>query len=205
MDEHLNIATAARHRDWQGCARVMFRQLFSCPAKAQQNIAAEILSEYTDVWNAKHPSENAIPNWILGHAVDRQPALPEFPENLDPADAEFENALIEFYNGTSQIIDHMQRTIHFAGAIRSTVLASQINRWLHNFPDEYQRWKEGLMTTGPTFLNDEAAAKEAERIWLRVDSLLAKQHVADSGLAETRLMRSFDIAKAYDDWEKSLL
>lgn len=202
MDEHLNMATAARHRDWQGCARVMFRQLFLYPAEAQQKIAADILSEYIGVWNAKHPNETAIPQWTPGHT---QPALPEFDGDLDPADAEFENALIEFYNGTSRTADQMQRTMHFAGAIRSTVLASQINRWLHDFPDEYRRWKEGLMTTGPTFLDDEAAANEAERMWLRVDGLLAKQRVADSGLSETRLIRSTDIAKAYDDWEKSLL
>jgi hypothetical protein len=203
-DDYTNIAMAARHRDWQGCARILFRLLFSRPAEMQQSIAVEALTEYVGIWNEKHPELRDIPTSILSHKVDQYPDVPEFPSNLDPADAEFETALIEYYNGTSRSIDHAQRTKHFATAIRSAVLARQINQWLRDFPRQFERWKDGLPLDGPSFLDDETAAKEAESAWTHLHKLMSKQHVS-SRKFESEVGNLRRLAEACDDWEKSLL
>jgi len=203
-DDYTNIAMAARDRDWQACARILFRLLFSRPGEVQQAIAVDALSVYADIWNEKHPELRHIPAWILGHRADQYPEIPEFPSNLDPADAEFEAGLIEFYGGTSRSIDHTQQTKHFATAIRSAVLARQINRWINDFPRQFERWKDGLPLDGPSFLDDETAAKEAENAWIRVGKLLAKQHVS-SRKFESEIGSLSRLSEAYEDWEKSLL
>jgi len=195
---------AARHRDWQACARILFRLLFARSAEMQQRIAVEALSAYADIWNKKNPELKHIPALIIGHRVDQYPDIPEFPSNLDPADAEFETALIEFHNGTSRSIDHAQQTKHFATAIRSAVLARQVNQWISDYPRQLERWKDGLPLDGPSFLDDETAAKEAENAWIGVDRLIAQQHVS-SRKFESEVGSLRRLSEAYNDWEKSLL
>src|SRR6266849_6197750 len=101
MDEYKDIETAARHRDWQGCARIMFSRLFRCPADEQRNVAAKALHTYIKVWKAKHKSAlRSVPDRVLTNKNNgTRPPLPDFPEDLDPADSEFENGLLAFYNG----------------------------------------------------------------------------------------------------------
>lgn len=170
----------------------------------QREIAAETLSAYINIWNEKHPEFREIPRWILAHKVDQHLEIPELPGDLDPADAEFQTALIEFCNGTSRSIDHAQQTKHFATAIRSAVLARQINQWLRDFPGQFERWKKGLPLDGPTFLDDQAADKEAESAWISVDKLIARQLVS-SRRFEREVSSLRQLSEAYDDWEKSLL
>lgn len=208
-EDYSNLEIAARHRDWQACARILFRLLYCRSAEMQQRIAAEVLSAYVGIWIEKHPeyasisiekhSEQSVP-WTLYYGADQQPRIREFPSNPDPADAEFENALIEFNNGASQSIDHAEHTKHFATAIRSSVLARQINQWLHDFPDQFERWKNGLPLDGPSFLDDEVAAREAESAWINVGRLIGKQH-----FSSRKFEGDVRLAEAYDDWEKSLL
>jgi hypothetical protein len=202
MDDFSTIKSAAANRDWEACERMMFRSLFFCSTKTQKNIAAQALSPYAKVWNDKHPN-NAIR--VFGDAIDEQQELPPFPDNLDPADAEFESALIEFHNGLSRKINHVRHTMHFATAIRSTVLATQINRWICDFPGEYEQWKEGRIVKGPTFLDDQGAAQVAESAWIRIDSLLTKGRQSSPSMIERPSTQAAKVDTLYARWEKSLL
>jgi hypothetical protein len=203
MDDYASIDDAARHRDWNSCDRIMFRQLFLCSTKEQKIIAAQALLLYRNIWNEKHPKV-AFP-WRSLEADAQPNALPQLREPLDPADAEFENAAVEYIAGTSGNEDHSKRTAHFASAIRSSVLAIQINRWVRDFPQQYQRWRSGRSFEGPTFLDDEQAATDAENAWKRVEALFPlKRAVRESSAARniTSTLRSAETA--YDDWERTL-
>lgn len=207
MDEYENIETAAHHRDWQECARIMFGLLYRCTTEEQRNVAKAALHTYVEIWNAKHKNAlRLIPERILASATNgKRPALPEFPEDLDPADAEFENGLLEFYNGAFFSPSHPQGTQHFATAIRSSVTARQINRWLRERPDDYAKWKAGRGIDGPTFLDDAAAADEAQRMWIFVEKLLKKQYAAGPIPFEKRLGSSRRLSLLYKQWEESIL
>jgi hypothetical protein len=207
MDEYENIETAARHRDWQGCARIMFGLLYKCTIEEQRNVAKVALYTYVEIWNAKHERTlKTFPERILTNkTVGKRPELPEFPEDLDPADAEFENALIEYYNGTFFRTGHAQRTVHFATAIRSAVTARQINAWLREHPDDYATWKAGRGIEGPTFLADEAAADEAQMAWTLVADLLKKQRAIVRRPFAGQFWSSRQMAQLYKRWEESVL
>jgi hypothetical protein len=207
MDEYEDIETAACHRDWQGCARIMFGLLYRCGTDAQRNVAKAALYTYIEIWKAKHKNAlKLIPVRVLANATNgKRPALPEFPEDLDPADAEFENGLIEFYNGAFFPGSHARRTQHFATAIRSSVTARQINRWLREHPDDYAKWKAGRGIDGPTFLDDDAAADEAQRMWKFVEKLLTEQCAASPIPFAQRLRPSKRISQLYKQWEESIL
>lgn len=196
------MTVAARHRDWPACARILFGLLFSLPTEVQQEIAAETISEYINIWNEKHPTLTHVPLWFLQHKADRQSEIPGFPADLDPADAEFETALMEFVNGTSASLDHAERTKHFATTIRSSILARQMNRWLHDYPLQYERWKRGLPLEGPSFLDDAGAHEEAAGSWKRVDKLIGKQR---SKRIDREIRNIGALTEAFHDWEKSLL
>jgi len=131
-------------------------------------------------------------------SADAPPRLPEFPETLDPADAEFENAVLEFYNGAYFRLDRAERTGHFATAIKSTVLARQINRWMADFPKEYEKWRSGRAIVEVTFLDDDAASSEAERAWTFVDAALKSQPRKIFGAGSRTA-----IAGYYRRWEES--
>lgn len=206
MNHYDSIEIAARDRDWQECARIMFELLYRCSIQEQCKVAKAALDTYIPIWNAKHTDAlKPVPEHILvdSNKVNR-PELPDFPEDLDPADAEFENGLIEFYNGAFFPTKRAERTVHFATAIRSAVTARQINRWLHEHPDEYARWKSGRGIDGPTFLDDEAAADEAEMAWKFVDKLL-KQCAVHAMPSAAKLRSSRQVAQLYKRWEESIL
>lgn len=149
---------------------------------------------------------NSVLDWVLNHKADQQQEFPGLPENLDPADTEFESALIEFHNGTSHTLNHARRTIHFANAIRSTVLARQINRWLQDYPAQYQIWKARLLIRRPTFLDDAAAGDEAEKAWMQVDRLFDLfGHILEAREPIKRFRLSSELERVYSDWEQSLL
>jgi hypothetical protein len=203
MDDYENIEESARHRDWQGCARIMFRLLFRFPAKEQRSVARAALCMYVHIWREKHDSElKQVPDYLLANGIrGERPTLPEFPEDLDPADAEFENGLLEFYNGTFFPGTHPQHTMHFATAVRSAVTAMQINRWLRAHPDDYAKWKAGSGFNGPTFLDDEEATAEAQVAWKYIADLLKAQPPKSY-----RLWRpGRRIEQFYQDWEATIL
>lgn len=205
MAEYSSISEAARHRDWQGCDRLMFRELYLLPFEGQREVTANALCIYTVVWTGKHPNSAPIKKWIAGLPGGHSLPLLTDSEKLDPADSEFENGLMQFSNAlTAQ--SHSQRTTHFATSIRSAVLARQINRWLHDCPTDYETWRRGEHFTGSTFLDDEGASKEAEMAWKEIDELFQKS----SGLLKRRRkLRSHEVApdfeRAYTAWEASLL
>src|SRR6516165_4730417 len=118
MDDYEEIEAAARHWDWQGCARLMFGQLYDCTPNEQQRVAANALATYTKTWKLKHKGAwgKAPENVLTRPAVKKVIKFPELPEDLDldPADAEFENGLSEFYNGAYASSGHADRTAHFA-------------------------------------------------------------------------------------------
>jgi hypothetical protein len=206
MDEYEDIETAARHRDWQGCARIMFGELFRCTPDQQRTVAAKALQTYVDIWTEKHSEAlQTLPETILADGINRKPPPPpDFPEDLDPADAEFENGLFEFYNAAYFPAAHNQRTVGFAAAIRSAVTARQINRWLRGHPDDYAQWKAGREFGGPTFLDDAAAAEEARTAWMFVDDLLKAQHVPITPFAK-QSQSVQQIERLYKQWEESIL
>lgn len=196
MDTFEDILTAARHRDWTQCSRLMFQRLYQCKADDQRTIAKVMLWMYLEIWAAKHDDDiRQLPLHLL-ISNERKQELPNFPEDLDPADAEFENGLVEFYNGSLFPSRHDQRTMHFATAIRSAITARQINKWLCGHPDDYAKWKTGRPFNGPTFLDDEMAASEAEIFWKLFDALVKEQP------------KSFDLSRepaAYRRWEETIL
>jgi hypothetical protein len=208
MDEYEDIETAARHWDWQGCARLMFVMLFCCAKEQQRSIAAQTLNAYTAIWKEKH--RNALrefPDIVLADGSHRNRHMfSDLPEDLDldPADAEFENGLLEFHNGAVSP-RHNRYTAHFATAIRSAVTARQINRWLQNHPDEYEKWKAGRGFDGPTFLDDEAASIEALSAWNFVASLLREQHITITVPFSKQLRSSKQIERLYRNWEEVVL
>jgi hypothetical protein len=208
MDDYPNITTAARHRDWLACARIMFRQLYLCPTNVQQMIATSTLLQYAKIWNEKHLDWDKITSSKLEYIANQVAEFPKFNSiELDPADAEFENALIEFANGSAGQISHAEHTIHFASSIRSAVLATQIDRWRHDLPAQYMLWKEGRKLSGPTFLDDEGAVAEAENAWSRVDDLFKQFDRPRMRIFERleQSVRPSEIEQVYNDWEKSIL
>lgn len=199
MYEYENIEAAAHHRDWQECAGIMFGLLYRCATEGQRNVAREALRTYVVIWNTKHEDVvRQLPQLLLTPEIHgKRPKLPEFPEDLDPADAEFENGLIEYYNGAFFSANHGQHTMEFATAIQSAVVARQNNKWLSNHQDDYANWKSGSGIGGPTFLDDEAAAKEAEIAWKLIDASLKGQ--------PKPLRQSWHAAVLYKRWEDSVL
>jgi hypothetical protein len=203
MDDYEDIETAALHHDWQSCARIMFGLLYRFPAREQRNIAAAALTNYIDIWKAKHSGAlRSVPDHILrAEKSDTTPQLPDFPEDLDPADAEFENALIEFYNAAFFDDTHDQSTLDFATAIRSAVIAKQVNKWINAHPNDYAKWKAGLRFDGPTFLVDETAAREAEATWKFVAGQLKNHRLPASPVAiSTRAVFPNEL---YARWKQS--
>ena len=203
MDEYEDIETAARHWDWPGCARLMFLMLFRGAKEQQWSIAVETLNTYTPIWKEKHRNSlQDLPDIVLADGSHRNRHMfPDLPEDLDldPADAEFENGLLEFHNGVLSP-RHNRYTAHFATAIRSAVTARQINRWLQNHPDEYGKWKAGCSFEGPTFLDDEAASIEAVSAWNFVASLLGQQHISITIPYSKQLRSSKQIERLYRNW-----
>jgi hypothetical protein len=208
MDEYEDIETAARHWDWQGCARLMFLMLFRCAKEQQRSIAAQTLNTYTPIWKEKHRNAlHELPDSVLVNGSQRhRRAFPDLREDLDldPADAEFENGLLEFHNGVLSP-RHSRYTAHFATAIRSAVTARQINSWLQNHPDEYAKWKARRSFEGPTFLDDEAASEEALSAWSFVAHLLREQHISITVPFSEQLRSSKQIERLYRNWEEAVL
>jgi hypothetical protein len=208
MDDYEDIETAAHHRDWQGCARLMFLMLFRCAKERQPNIAAYTLNTYTPTWKEKHKNAlQELPDIVLANGSKRhRPAFPALPEDLilDPADAEFENGLLEFYKGAVAPL-HSRYTAHFATAIRSAVTARQINRWLQNHPHEYAKWKAGRSFEGPTFLDDAAASEEALAAWISVSDLLREHQISAIIPFSARLQSSKRMEALYRRWEEAVL
>jgi hypothetical protein len=201
MDEHQNIDAAARNQDWQECARNMFWLLYTYTRSRQRDIAKAVLYTYVVIWKEKHEDVlRHFPEHLL-EAKGEVPEIPEFPEDLDPADAEFENGLIEFYNGSFFPSNHARHTMYFATAIRSAVTARQINRWLQDHPDDYAKWKSGRGVEGSTFQDDEAATLEAQSAWRFVDDVLKRQPPITHGPSRS----SRQIATSYQRWEDTFL
>jgi hypothetical protein len=210
MDDYEDIESAARHLDWQGCAKIMFSLLYRCTREEQREIAAKALDSYVDTWKTKHRGIwRSVPQRVLvnGHSGEA-PDFPEFPAelDLDPADAEFENGLAEFYNGAYLASNHDDQTIHFATAIRSAVAARQIDKWIHRHPYAYRKWRAGRLLDGPTFLDDEAATYEAQTAWEFVDHLFKIQHHGVRPWSHTGSgAASKKVAALYRRWERSAL
>jgi hypothetical protein len=97
MDDYEYIEAAARHWDWQGCARIMFGLLYECTPDQQREVAAKALATYIKTWKAKHKGVlGKIPeNILISSGIEKMITFPEFPEelDLDPADTEFEKWL----------------------------------------------------------------------------------------------------------------
>jgi hypothetical protein len=98
---------------------------------------------------------------------------------------------------------HSKHTAYFASSIRSAVLARQINRWLRDFPTQYQSWRRGEYFAGPTFFEDEAASIEAEKAWIQIDKSFQK--MSHPRRRKLKLPQVTAIDQAYADWENSLL
>lgn len=184
----------------------MFGELFRCTPDRQRTVAAKALQTYVDIWKEKHKGAlQTIPETILADGINsKPPPPPDLPEDLDPADAEFENGLFEFYNAAYFPAAHSRRTVGFATAIRSAVTARQIDRWLREHPDDYAKWQAGREFRGPTFLDDAVAAEEARTAWKFVDDLLKEQGAPAAPLAE-QSRSSKEIERLYKIWEEAVL
>jgi len=205
------IASAAKTRDWHECGRLMFALLFHCRFEEQCDVASQSLERYLTIWNSKHPDWSSYAlNSLLARGRNRpspatraseNPALPEFPHDLDPADAEFENAVIGFYKGLSYSASHSEHTMNFATAIRSAIVARQVDRWLRDHPREYAAWRSGKPFSGPTFLDDDNASAEAEDGWISISRLLEQQPSVQSVRPARRCELTHEVAAPYRQWE----
>ena len=201
MDEHLSIRRAARAHDWTACARIMFWQLFSRSFDGQKSITKDALLPYLNIWNQKHPGKTMqLPALAFDLHEDSSWGF-DFPHEIDAEDNEFCNAFLEYTEGASENTPAIERVKHFAASIRSSVLAIQINRWIRDFPDEYNRWRAGKLVSGPTCLDDEAAANDAEKAWEHIDVLFSHTR-QDRAMPEIPTNK---IEVAYREWERSLL
>jgi hypothetical protein len=201
MNEQLSIRRAAREHDWNACSRIMFLRLFSRTFDEQKKIAEGALVLYFEIWNRKHPDKvKHLPLMTFSLREDKS-LNGDFSEELDPADNEFCNAILEYNEGISETDKPLERISHFATSIRSSVLAIQINRWIRDFPDQYERWRAGKLVNGPTFLDDEAAADDAQKAWESIDDLFSHEG-PDRAMAEIPMIKIEDACQA---WERSLL
>jgi hypothetical protein len=204
MGDYPDIKVAAQHEDWRGCARILFMELFRRSNEEQYEIAWEATCEYLPIWQSKHPNLGTVPEWLKFHQIDNRREPPLFPEDDDAADAEFENALLELHRGAARK-ERRGGTAHFAGAVRSSVLARQINQWINDFPEQYRSWKEGRAVSGKTFLDDAKATKVAVSAWMQVGDLLNKMRTVRSGLPRIEFTDPSEETRAYGDWEQTLL
>ena len=179
----------------------MFWQLFSRTFDEQKKITEGALLRYLDIWNRKHPDKaKHLP--LMAFSLCEDESLDgDFSEEIDPADNEFCHAMLEYNKGISETDGPLERIKHFATCIRSSVLAIQINRWIRDFPDQYERWKAGKLVNGATFLDDKAAADDAEKAWEYIDDLFSYEWPGRA-MAETSTNK---IEEAYRAWERSLL
>jgi hypothetical protein len=201
MNERLSIRRAAREHNWDACARIMFWQLFSRTFDEQKKITEGALVLYFDIWNRKHPDKaKHLPLTTFSLREDES-LNGDFFEEIDPADNEFCNAILEYNEGISETCKPLERINHFATSIRSSVLAIQINRWIRDFPDQYERWRAGKLVNGPTFLDDKAAADDAQKAWESIDDLFSHEWPGRA-MAEIPMNK---IEDAYRAWERSLL
>jgi hypothetical protein len=195
-DDYARISEAARHRDWRGCDRLMFTELALLPFEVQKEVVGQAWLGYAPIWMAKHPNVE-FGKWIAELAESSLPT-PSEHRQLDPADAEFENAILQF-NDAQTAESHLQQTAYLATSIRSSVLARQIDRWLRDFPRQYASWNKGENFAGPTFLEDDAASLEAETAWMQIDEIFRSKR-------RRRIRESIEaIERAYFEWERSLL
>lgn len=201
MNGQLSIRRAAREHDWNACARIMFWQLFSHTFDEKKKITESALALYFDIWNAKHPDKaNHLP--LVTFSLREDESLNgDFSEDIDPADNEFCNAILEYNEGISGTGQPLAQINHFATSIRSSVLAIQINRWIRNYPDQYERWRAGKLVNGPTFFDDETAADDAQKAWESIDYLFSNESPGRA-MAEVPMNK---IEDAYRAWERSLL
>jgi hypothetical protein len=206
MDDYEDIEAAARHWDWQGCARIMFGLLYECTPDEQREVAAKALATYIKTWKSKHKGVlGKIPeNILISPGIEKLITFSEFPEelDLDPADAEFENGLAEFCNGAYSSSIHADRTTHFATAIQSAVTARQIDKWIDRHPTDFMKWRAGQLIDGPTFLDDKAATTEAQAAWEYVGRLFKSHHLHPS---PHRKRSSKRLMELYRRWESSVL
>jgi hypothetical protein len=181
----------------------MFQQLFSYSFDEQKAITQGALLPYLNIWNEKHRDEHPhlSTDLPLMKLKVQEPTSSALPDELDPADAEFWNALLGYFDGISENNEPVQRIKHFATAIRSSVLAVQINQWIRDFPGQYQHWRRGEIVSGPTFLDDKVAADKAEKAWERIDFLFS--HGRKTRAPPEITMNN--IENAFREWEQSLL
>ncbi|WP_316176336.1 hypothetical protein [Bradyrhizobium sp. SZCCHNRI1073] len=174
----------------------MFKQLAILPFEIQKEVAVQAWQAYAPIWVAKHPGVE-FGKWIAELAETNLLGTPE-SRQMDPADAEFENAILQFTDAQDGE-SHLQRTAHLASSIRSSVLARQIDRWLRDFPEQYTSWHQGEHFAGPTFLDDDGASLEAEKAWKKIDAILRSKR-------KSKIRESMEkIERAYFEWESSLL
>lgn len=177
----------------------MFWQLFSRTFDEQEKITKGALLRYFDIWNKKHPDQ--ILQLMTFNLREDESSNGDFSEDIDPADNEFRNAVMEFNQGISETSEPLERIKHFATSIRSSVLAIQINRWIRDFPEQHERWKARKLINGPTFLDDKAAADDAQEAWEYIDYLFSDEWPSR---ATTEIPMN-KIEDAYRAWEQSLL
>jgi hypothetical protein len=209
MDDYEDIEAAARHWDWQGCARIMFGLLYERTPDEQREIAAKALATYIKIWKSKHQGVwREVPEELLiARSIEKRITLPDFPEelDLDPADAEFENGLTEFWSGAYSSSNHANRTRHFATSIQSAVTARQIHKWIQHHPTDFVKWKAGRLIDEPTFLDDQVAIAEAQKAWEYVDRLFKSQRRHPPLPAVHRKRSSKRAMELYRRWESSIL
>ncbi|MFI5023298.1 MAG: hypothetical protein ACHQRJ_16830 [Alphaproteobacteria bacterium] len=183
----------------------MFRLLYQFPTDEQRHIAVRTMHLYLPIWKEKHKNESWLMlDDLLEERATKTFEVPDFA-NLDPADTEFENAIIELYNGVYDSSNHEEHTVHFATSVRSAVTAKQVNEWLRRHPHKYAQWRAGRGFDGPTFLDDEVAANEAEKAWTFVDGLLTRPHFHKRTPFERQLSSPKDVTELYERWEQSVL
>jgi hypothetical protein len=171
----------------------MFLQLFQCAKPDQEAVAKAALERYRPIWDRKHhrPPPSAA-RYLAGLSED------PIADDLDPADAEFEEGATEFEQGIMSD-DHAEYTRHFASAIRSSIVAEQINVWIANHAESYRRWRDGQSFNGPTFLDAPTAVRTATAAWVLVEKSLA-----EALKSRPRPARDGDVEAHYKEWEESI-
>jgi hypothetical protein len=163
MGEASYLREAAIQHDWERCSRIMFEWLSQLPRDCQTQLVKQVLQIYERKnWLLKH---HGPPHLTEDHQLESK--VP-----LDHADAEFEDAFLEYLNGKEESANDL-RIRHLASAIRSVVVASQFDQWAKSRRNLYERFRAHKSFAGSTFLEDPRATAAAEATWKAIDDAFA--------------------------------
>jgi hypothetical protein len=167
-----DLPRAIREARWSDCADALLVRLHKAPATEQKRLAGVMLGRYLSNRDGEHPARQAAQTAVhntLRRDFSKERSLAalrsiDLGEDLDAADAAFENAL----DGYLLAIEHdnaLLRTIDFAASVYASIHAQQVAAWIANDDADYRAWKKGRLADVKGVSVSSAARKIGAREW----------------------------------------